>query len=50
LLRQKMHLLTRRVFGRSSEKLDADQFDLFLLAPENEQIPRQGVVTRLECT
>ena len=26
----------RRVFGRSSEKLDADQLDLFLMAPENE--------------
>jgi transposase len=36
LLRQKMDLLIRRVFGRSSEKLDADQLDLFLLAPENE--------------
>jgi transposase len=36
LLRQKMDLLIRRLFGRSSEKLDADQLDLFLLAPENE--------------
>jgi Transposase C of IS166 homeodomain len=36
LLRQKMDLLIRRVFGRSSEKLAADQLDLFLLAPENE--------------
>ena len=36
LLRQKMDLLIRRVFGRSSEKLDASQLDLFLLAPENE--------------
>ena len=36
LLRQKMDLLIRRMFGRSSEKLDADQLDLFLLAPENE--------------
>jgi Transposase C of IS166 homeodomain len=36
LLRQKMDLLIRRVFGRSSEKLDADQLDLFLMAPENE--------------
>ena len=30
LLHQKMDLLIRRVFGRSSEKLDADQLDLFL--------------------
>ena len=36
LLRQKMDLLVRRVFGRSSEKLDASQLDLFLMAPENE--------------
>ena len=36
LLRQKMDLLIRRVFGRSSEKLDAAQLDLFLLGPENE--------------
>jgi signal transduction protein with GAF and PtsI domain len=36
LLRQKMDLLIRRVFGRSSEKLEANQLDLFLLAPENE--------------
>ena len=31
-----MDLLIRRVFGRSSEKLDANQLDLFLMAPENE--------------
>ncbi len=36
LLRQKMDLLIRRVFGRSSEKLEANQLDLFLLSPENE--------------
>ena len=36
LLRQKMDLLIRRVFGRSSEKLDANQLDLFLMASENE--------------
>jgi transposase len=36
LLRQKMDLLIRRMFGRSSEKLDASQLDLFLMAPENE--------------
>jgi hypothetical protein len=36
LLRQKMDLLVRRVFGRSSEKLEANQLDLFLMAPENE--------------
>jgi transposase len=36
LLRQKMDLLIRRVFGRSSEKLAADQLDLFLLSAENE--------------
>ena len=36
LLRQKMDLLIRRVFGRSSEKLEANQLDLFLMAPENE--------------
>lgn len=31
LLRQKMDLLIRRMFGRSSEKMSADQLDLFLL-------------------
>ena len=31
-----MDLLVRRVFGRSSEKLDAGQLDLFLMTPENE--------------
>ena len=36
LLRQKMDLLIRRMFGRSSEKLDASQLDLFLMAQENE--------------
>ena len=36
LLHHKMDLLIRRVFGRSSEKLDAEQLDLFLLAAENE--------------
>ena len=36
LLRQKMDLLIRRMFGRSSEKLDASQLDLFLMSPENE--------------
>ena len=36
LLHQKMDLLIRPVFGRSSEKPDADQLDLFLLAAENE--------------
>jgi transposase len=36
LLRQKMDLLIRRLFGRSSEKLEGNQLDLFLLAPENE--------------
>jgi transposase len=36
LLHQKMDLLIRRVFGRSSEKLDGSQLDLFLLAAENE--------------
>jgi hypothetical protein len=29
LLRQKMDLLVRRVLGRSSEKLNGDQLDLF---------------------
>ena len=32
LLRQKMDLLIRRMFGRSSEKLDASQLDLFLMS------------------
>jgi transposase len=36
LLRQKMDLLIQRVFGRSSEKVAADQLDLFFLSPENE--------------
>jgi hypothetical protein len=36
VLRQKMDLLVRRVFGRSSEKLEANQLDLFLMAPEND--------------
>ena len=36
LLRQKMDLLIRRVFGRSSEKLDASQLDLFLMSQESE--------------
>jgi hypothetical protein len=33
LLRQKMDVLIRRVFGRSSEKLDASQLDLLLDIP-----------------
>ena len=36
LLRQKMDSLIRRMFGQSSEKLDASQLDLFLMASENE--------------
>jgi hypothetical protein len=36
LLRQKTDLLVRRVFGRSSEKLDLNQIDLFLMTAENE--------------
>jgi transposase len=35
LLRQKMDLLIRKVFGASSEKLDPSQLDLFLLQAEN---------------
>jgi transposase len=35
LLRQKMDLLIRKVFGPSSEKLDAAQLDLFLQQTEN---------------
>jgi transposase len=35
LLRQKMDLLVRKVFGPSSEKLDPSQLDLFLLQEEN---------------
>jgi uncharacterized coiled-coil protein SlyX len=35
LLRQKVDLLVRRVFGPSSEKLDPSQIDLFLVEPEN---------------
>jgi hypothetical protein len=41
LLHEKMDLLIRRVFGRSSEKLDADQLDLFLLTAENEPLWRR---------
>jgi len=36
LLRQKMDLLLRRMFGRSSEKMEAGQLDLFLLNLEDE--------------
>ena len=35
LLRQKVDLLVRKVFGASSEKLDPSQLDLFLLQAEN---------------
>jgi transposase len=35
LLRQKVDLLIRKVFGASSEKLDPSQLDLFLFSPEN---------------
>ena len=35
LLRQKLDLLIRKVFGASSEKLDSAQLDLFLLQAEN---------------
>src|SRR5476651_1248533 len=35
LLRQKVDLLIRKVFGSSSEKLDPSQLDLFLLQAEN---------------
>jgi transposase len=35
LLRQKVDLLIRKIFGASSEKLDAAQLDLFLLQTEN---------------
>jgi transposase len=35
LLRQKVDLLVRKIFGASSEKLDASQLDLFLLQTEN---------------
>ena len=35
LLRQKIDLLVRKVFGVSSEKIDPSQLDLFLLQPEN---------------
>jgi transposase len=35
LLRQKVDLLIRKIFGASSEKLDAAQLDLFLLHAEN---------------
>jgi hypothetical protein len=33
LLRQKVDLLVRKVFGASSEKIDPSQIDLFLVAP-----------------
>jgi transposase len=36
LMRQKMDLLIRRMFGRSSEKMDANQLDLFLLSLPDE--------------
>ncbi len=36
LMRQKMDLLIRRMFGRSSEKLDTNQLDLFLLNLDDE--------------
>lgn len=35
LLRQKVDLLIRKVFGASSEKIDPAQIDLFLVEPEN---------------
>jgi hypothetical protein len=35
LLRQKVDLLIRKIFGASSEKLDPSQLDLFLLQEEN---------------
>jgi transposase len=35
LLRQKVDLLVRKVFGASSERLDPSQLDLFLLTTEN---------------
>jgi transposase len=35
LLRQKVDLLIRKVFGASSEKIDPSQIDLFLVEPEN---------------
>ncbi len=35
LLRQKVDLLIRKVFGASSEKLDPSQLDLFLLQGES---------------
>jgi hypothetical protein len=35
-MRQKMDLLIRRMFGRSSEKMDANQLDLFLLSLPDE--------------
>jgi len=35
LLRQKVDLLVRKIFGASSEKLDASQLDLFLLQAES---------------
>jgi transposase len=35
LLRRKVDLLVRKVFGTSSEKLDPSQLDLFLLKPED---------------
>jgi hypothetical protein len=36
LMRQKMDLLIRRMFGRSSEKLDANQLELFILNLDDE--------------
>jgi len=43
LLRQKIDLLVRKVFGASSEKLDSSQLDLFLLQTEK----RAGKSARL---
>ena len=39
LMRQRMDLLVRRMFGKTSEKLSADQLDLFL---EQSEEPEQG--------
>src|SRR5580704_4471352 len=39
LLRQKVDLLVRRIFGSSSEQLDPAQLHLFLQTPQPDAVP-----------
>ena len=52
LLRQKIDLLVRRVFGASSEQLDAAQLELLLQLPQTAPVVNESLVTqpRLETT